>query len=447
MFCYYGAKYTLMSYLVIFFTSFGLDPQQAGVIASVRSAVQVIGSIVIGWLVDYTRRCKLILLSAIFLAALSVLVMPFAGNVISSSNALKKDNTSVNATSEILNSNGDKNLKLFWTFLSCCFVYAFSDGIHGMVDATIMKLTHIKGKGKSTYSHQRLWGSIGYGFVPLVAGLVLEQWHSKGFIPVLYLFVALHGILMVSCYIMLKGNSYDTEQNEGTDSKGNQKVWKHLWTSIKQMDTVVIMINSFLNGVAGVIQFGFVYLLIQEEMFNASKTIMGFSFLASSLTEAMVAPFIGKMSKCLGSPYASMALSLIGYGLTFLLYHFTKNAILVLPINLIAGITYPGFIYSAQDELYRLTHPSSLTVMFTIDRSVYSGIGGGMAGVVGGSLFKQYGGRVMYLIFAVMYFVSAVLTYAYGYCRNDNKKPVWITNRFKDCDNEEKLISKTETMI
>ena len=120
---------------------------------------------------------------------------------------------------------------------------------------------------------------------------------------------------------------------------------------------------------------------------------MGFSFFASSLTEAFIAPFVKPISNKIGGPYSGMAISSLGYSITFLSYYLSQNAFLVLPINLVAGITYPMFVYSSQEELFRLTHPNCLNIMFTIDRSIYSGVGGGLAGILGGSLYKSYGGR------------------------------------------------------
>jgi len=113
-----------------------------------------------------------------------------------------------------------------------------------------------------------------------------------------------------------------------------------------------------------------------------------------------------------------MSISLFGYSLTFFLYYFSKDGAMVFLINMIAGITYPFYLYTAQEELYKLSRKECLTLMFTLDRSIYSGLGGGVGGVVAGILYKVYGGRVMYQIFAIFYIISAFKTLLYGVYRN-----------------------------
>ena len=207
MFCYYGGKYSLLSYLVVLLVSFGMNPQQAGIITGLRLAVQVIGGIVLGYVSDIIKKRKLVVLVAAGVASISIFVLPFVGYAVRGSyyspelNVPHNENKT-NATQSMSRDDTDKDTKvLFWYFLILCMVYGFSDGIHGMVDSFVMRIVKMNGVGKTNYSYQRLWGSIGYGITPVITGLVIDFWNDRyisTYIPVVLIFLSLNIVLFIN---------------------------------------------------------------------------------------------------------------------------------------------------------------------------------------------------------------------------------------------------------
>lgn len=459
MFCYYGGKYSLLSYLVVLLVSFGMNPQQAGIITGLRLAVQVIGGIVLGYVSDIIKKRKLVVLVAAGVASISIFVLPFVGYAVRGSyyspelNVPHNENKT-NATQSMSRDDTDKDTKvLFWYFLILCMVYGFSDGIHGMVDSFVMRIVKMNGVGKTNYSYQRLWGSIGYGITPVITGLVIDFWNDRyisTYIPVVLIFLSLNIVLFINLIYTSSRESGSKKVPLNTTgkildrSKNDQKVIRLLTKSLCKMGTMIVLYHSFLTGVAAIAQWGFLYLLMEEKMTNTSKSIMGISFLAASVIEAFVAPGIKKFTSKLGSPYYSMAISSFGYFITFVVYYYNTNSYYIVGINMIAGCTYPFFLYTGQEELYRLTDPDCLTVMFTLDRSIHSGVGGGIGGVVAGSLYKSYGGRVMYLALGLFYLLCAVKITMYGFYKNYKERG--HSKREINAVEEKQLKKKEETV-
>ena len=72
---------------------------------------------------------------------------------------------------------------------------------------------------------------------------------------------------------------------------------------------------------------------------GASRTQVGFIFMAGSLAGAIVAPFVGKLSDRVGRKPIILA-AMIGFMVVFMLYALTRHVVQVFPIQALEGATW-----------------------------------------------------------------------------------------------------------
>ena len=118
-------------------------------------------------------------------------------------------------------------------------------------------------------------------------------------------------------------------------------------------------------------------------------------------------------------------MSYFGFGLGFLSYCFVKNITAIFVINSLIGCSYAIFLYPAANMIYRKTDNLGRGVMYAIVLASLNGIGGCVAGLVGGYLFKQLKGRKTFFIESEL-FLSLGVSYCLIYL-------VAITSRQRKC--------------
>ena len=73
----------------------------------------------------------------------------------------------------------------------------------------------------------------------------------------------------------------------------------------------------------------------------------------------------------------------------------------------VLGVTFTLFYTASMDELYKAGNAKCMTSLFALYNSVLIGIGNGFAGIIGGVIYKNYGGRNLYFI-ATLFFAIAL---------------------------------------
>ena len=449
VFCYYGSMNQLTGYLVAFLADLGLNPEQAGVIAGLKCFIKVFGGIMLAWLVDYMKRPKHVILLAILAITIFVTSLPFTGYYFNAKNVSFHHHQKESTTSGLNNGSdnnasanyaSEKNIEegntkklndilMFWVMLILSSSYGFFDGVHPLLDTAVMNVVKVKGEGKTNFAFQRMWGSIGYALVPLLTGICIELCHHclfSQYMPVFYIFFSLQIIFLLALTQL-----YIPKDEDRFDSKSplikkvrNIIIFKQLLKTVTQMDVWVILFNSLFQGMVFMAQWGFNILLMEREMTNFSQTTSGLAFFSTSLAEAFIAPFVGQITKSIGSPFYAMALGLSGYSITFIFYYVTRNSVYVIFINIITGLAFPLYICILPEELYRLSKRDCRTLMFGLDKGVYTGLGFGIGGVVAGNLFKRYGGKNMFLLFAIGSMLVAIATALYGFFKKRKMKEI-----------------------
>ena len=408
-----GSKYTLLAFLVLFLTDNGLDVQRAGIITAVRYAVEVVGATGLNILTDrFKTKASIILMIFIFVESSVIFVMPWLPGFVKDLDCLYK------------------------MFLLCNAVVAFFEGgIIPAIDSQVMTVT--KEVSEHGYVSQRVWNSIGLGVVPFVAGLVLHKTkHSQFGNHTLFLIVVTSNlILLVSCFFLFKTEKKAAEEHEIKErelkvidrNKSDELVsWHQQFRSIgkalKNGKNWITLFAYLSIGIGFVFQFTFVFLLLQNEL-HASNILMGLGALSQAMAEVLGSHIGVVLAKYFCNEFFPIAIALYGFAACFFAYYFVKHIIVMFLVNILMGLSYATFIYPAANMIFKNTDKLSRGVIYAIALTLLNGVGGCFAGILGGYLFKSYGGRKTFFIGAGMFVILGVLfTCLYLYTRIFMKK-------------------------
>ena len=408
-----GSKYSLLAFLVLFLTDNGLDVQKAGIITAVRYIVEVVGATGLNILTDrFKTKASIILTIFIFLESSVIFLMPWLPGFVKDLDCLYK------------------------MFLLCNAVVAFFEGgIIPTIDAQVMTVT--KEVSEHGYVSQRVWNSIGLGVLPFVAGLVLHKTkHSRFGNHALFLIVVASNLmLLISCFFLFKNEKKAAKDHEIKERKIRVIDWKKkdeliswhqqfrsIGKALKNGQNWITLFSYLSIGIGFVFQYTFVFLLLQNEL-HASNTVMGLGALSQAIAEALGSHIGVILAKYFCHEFFPIAIALYGFAACFFAYYFVKHIIVMFLVNILMGLSYATFIYPAANMIFKNTDKLSRGVIYAIALTLLNGVGGCFAGVLGGYLFKTYGGRKTFFSGAGMFVILGVLfTCVYLYTRTFMKK-------------------------
>ena len=104
----------------------------------------------------------------------------------------------------------------------------------------------------------------------------------------------------------------------------SQLQWNSILKSLKNWQNIKTLFSYFFIGVGFVIQYNFIFLLLEEEL-NASGTMIGLGALIQALSEVIASKIGIVISKYLKHEFSAFTVSYFGFGLGFLSYYFVKH--------------------------------------------------------------------------------------------------------------------------
>jgi MFS family permease len=104
-----------------------------------------------------------------------------------------------------------------------------------------------------------------------------------------------------------------------------------------------------------------------------------------------------------------MTLVLAGFALRFILYSIITHPWLILPIELLQGVTYGIFYSNMASYAYVISPPGSVATVQGIVGAAFEGIGVGFGSLVGGFLYKNISGRTTFRTFGIFTAIFCLL--------------------------------------
>lgn len=244
----------------------------------------------------------------------------------------------------------------FWTFFS--LLIASWAGMAVVVSVGDAICFEMLGDKPQRYGHQRLWGSVGWGTLSIISGLLIDKF-SEGQTTKNYAV----GFYLMAVFIII--DMIVSSKLKYSQTKLSSNIIKDIGRIFTSMRVVVFFCWCIVVGLgtAGIWNFLFWHLedlAAAQEGCNTSdslKTLQGLVMAIQCFGGELPFFFIsGKLLKKIGHINA-MSLVLLGFGIRFMCYSYLTNPWYVLPIELLNGVTF-GIFYATMASYASIVAPT-----------------------------------------------------------------------------------------
>lgn len=357
-FMYFGALSFLMPFLALYYQSAGYSGSQIGLLTGIAPLITLVGGPFWTGVADSTRRHKTIITAAIAAAIGLALLVPH-----------------INSFAILF------GLVVLFSF--------FSSPIVSLADSATMFML---GEEKHRYGQIRLWGSVGWGLVALLAGNIIEQfgldWPFYGYA------IGMGGALLVAITLHFPLQKTAASFKKGISTLLSSKNW--------MLFLLMVLLGGI--GMATVNSYLFVYM----GNLGLNNTLMGLALTISTLSEIPVMFFASRFLKRF-NPRDLLLASLIIIGARLLLYAVSTQAWQILLIQLIHGFTFPLIWMAGVSYADKVAPPGLSATAQGMFGSTLMGVGAALGGLLGGLLLQYFNPAGMYLITGISLLVGALL--------------------------------------
>ncbi|XP_018027185.1 uncharacterized protein LOC108682520 [Hyalella azteca] len=321
----------------------------------------------------------------------------------------------------------------FWAFfslmmigmISFCTANSFSDAV------TIETI------GPSgNYGSQRAWGSLGWGLMGPVSGLLVDWWSGyaelKDYTPAYLLVFLIMGVDVVLSS-NLKVPKLDAERN----------VWSSVWPLLQEPRFFLFLLFSVLNGCFDGVVLNFLFVL-QEDMAAGSAAVQNIKFLqgitifVQCATEVPCMFFSHVLVKKIGADrVTTLVLGLHAIRLYLITCVGTwGNVWLTVAVEVLNGPCY-GLGYSAI-VVYagQLAPPGASTTVQSLANICYESIGYALCSVTSGVIVATAGSVRLFLVWGVVASITTLLHFFYVVWIASRADPLVNPSLQKRCNNE-----------
>ncbi|XP_065054909.1 major facilitator superfamily domain-containing protein 6-like [Rhopilema esculentum] len=299
-------------------------------------------------------------------------------------------------------SSNNKTIKyntetLFYVMVSVfTLVGIFDGGILLLIDNSV--INSLKEAPGSNFGKQRLWGAVGFGLASLASGVGIELSGNVGpnYFTMFYIFTGSNICLMVACSFLKMPIQPTIKEGNGAslDQQQNVTVLNGLVRALRKPSVLFFFTTVLMMGMADNLLYSFMFLYIQD--LNGSKIVMGLSVLVSCCAEALIFPFTNSIIKRLRGNLPAIALSFGVYSLRYFGFSLVQDAWYILLLQLLHSVCFALFWAAAVFHTTTIAPKGMEATFLGIQNGIFFGIAGGTASIIGGIVYKNFGGRNLF---------------------------------------------------
>ncbi|XP_036334100.1 major facilitator superfamily domain-containing protein 6 [Rhagoletis pomonella] len=294
----------------------------------------------------------------------------------------------------------------FWLFVTfmCLGTIGFNV-VNSISDAICFDMLGESEEGK--YGAQRVWGTIGFGASALLAGIAVNLWTTeafKSFTPALVVMLIFSGFDLIS-----------VSKLKLPKLSSSESIFKDVWNLISHPAIAIFLVFATIAGIIDSFIIYFMFWHLEEVAAETGymsqiKLIEGCVVAAECLAGEV--PFFfysGKIIKKLGYIHC-MTMCFFFYAMRLALISWIPNPWYLVGVELFfQGSTY-ALCYTCIVAYASAVAPlgTSATVQGLM-AGMDDGLGFSIGSLVGGLVFKRYGGRQSFFYFAIVAFTACVL--------------------------------------
>uniref|UniRef100_A0A8D8D255 Major facilitator superfamily domain-containing protein 6 n=2 Tax=Culex pipiens TaxID=7175 RepID=A0A8D8D255_CULPI len=293
-----------------------------------------------------------------------------------------------------------KGLYQFWLlFLLLILSWAGMAVVVSVGDAICFDML---GDRPHLYGNQRLWGSVGWGTISLVAGYLVDHFSygkaTKDYTVVFYMTIVIIGVdILVSSKL------------KHTQTRLSTNIVKDVGKIFVSSRIVIYFCWCILVGLGTAMIWNFLFLHLEDLAAKQQgcdhtawiKTLEGIVMSIQCFGGELPFFFLsGWILRKIGHINA-MSLVLLGFGVRFLLYSLLVDPWWVIPIEFMNGITFGLFYATMASYASIVAPPGTEATMQGLVGAVFEGIGVSCGSLLAGNLFNQVGGSQTFRWFGV----------------------------------------------
>jgi PPP family 3-phenylpropionic acid transporter len=357
-FCFYAAAAALMPFLALYYESQGLSGRQIGFLAGISPLVGLIAAPLWSALADFSRRHKAIWMISITGAITMAFVL--------------------------------SRVSFFLYLIPVVILFAFfAAPIVPLADNAVLAL--LVGR-KDQYGRQRIWGAIGWGVAAPLIGQLIETWGLQ------WSFWGYAIIMFVSLLIVQRIPLNQVDQQvpfwQGTRSLLSNRSW------------LLFLFLVFVGGAGQAVIHNYLFLYMNE--MGASKTLMGLALTIATISELPMFFFADRLL----ARWSARGLFVFGtimYVFRAMFLSLINMPQLILFTQLFHGLTFTAMWVAGVSYADEIA-PSGLGATAQgLFNGIFMGIASATGAIVGGILYQDYGGAIMYRTMSIVVAISVLI--------------------------------------
>ncbi|RZF36309.1 hypothetical protein LSTR_LSTR014573 [Laodelphax striatellus] len=285
----------------------------------------------------------------------------------------------------------------FWALVACLILSWM--GMAAVVSIGDTLCFGLLGDRPGDYGYQRLWGSVGWGYFAIIAGLLVDMFSNglvvKNYTPVFYL-MAVILILDVVAASRIKQ----------TEHKQSLNILKDVRKMLMNVRILVFLLWCIIVGMCTSLIWNFLFWHLETLAKGNDvvwlKTLQGAIMAVQCFGGELPFFFISSwMLKKIGHVNA-MSLVLFAFGVRFLLYSILVDVWWCLPIELLNGLTFGTFYATMASYASIIAPPGTEATIQGMVGAVFEGIGLSSGSFIGGLLFFYMDGAVVFRMYGLI---------------------------------------------
>jgi len=344
---YFGAAAFLQPFIILYFQERGFSGAQIGLLAGLTPLVTLIGAPLWTGLADARMRHRLIMSLSIIVCVIAAAIFPFVGT--------------------------------FALMIPLVILYAlFATSINSFADSATMAML---GEQKQLYGRVRLGGTIGWGILAPLAGLIIDRYGIR------WAFWGYSAIMLITLIICQKFTFGKPAEPGSLLRDVRQVLTDRRWG--------LFLALAFVGGIAFTVVNSYLFPYLEE--LGISRSTMGVALLIATLSELPVLFFANYLLK----RFTARGLFVLGIlitGVRLILYGALNFQTGILIFQLLNGLTYPMVWVAGVSYANELAPEGMKATAQGLLGAMVLGFGAAAGGLVGGLMLGSLHGQVTFLI-------------------------------------------------